>query len=155
MVYEFNIRTFESEEFIDITPYVYRAIEASGVESGMCNVFVPHTTAGITINENADPDVVDDILGELRMLVPKHDNYAHIEGNSAAHIKSSMMGVSLPVIIYEGALLMGRWQGIYLAEFDGPRTRTIYVKIMPDPENPKMLQVEDVEEQVEDVKEEN
>lgn len=147
MVYEFNIRTFEAEEFIDITPYVYRAIEASGVDSGMCHIFTPHTTAGLTINENADPDVVDDILGELQMLVPQHDNYAHIEGNSAAHIKSSMMGVSLPVIIYEGALLMGRWQGIYLAEFDGPRTRTIYVKIMADPEKPKMLQVEDIEEE--------
>ena len=95
----------------------------------------------------------DDILGELQMLVPKHDNYAHIEGNSAAHIKSSMMGVSLPVIIYEGALLMGRWQGIYLAEFDGPRTRTVYVKIMPDPDSPIMLQVDDMEEHMEETDE--
>lgn len=147
MVFEFSLRTFEPEEFIDITPYVYRAIEASRVISGMCHVFIPHTTAGLTINENADPDVVDDILGELEMLVPRHDNYAHIEGNSAAHIKSSMMGVSLPVIIHDGALLMGRWQGIYLAEFDGPRTRTVYVKIMPDPEVPQMLVVDDYDEE--------
>lgn len=149
MVLEFNIRTFETEEFIEITPYVYRAIQASGVESGMCHVFIPHTTAGVTINENADPDVVDDILGELEMIVPREDNYAHAEGNSAAHIKSSMMGVSLPVIIYEGALLLGRWQGIYLAEFDGPRTRTVFVKIMPDPENVQMLQVDTFDEDLE------
>lgn len=149
MVFEFNIRTFETEEFIEITPYVYRAIQASGVESGMCHVFIPHTTAGVTINENADPDVVDDILGELEMIVPREDNYAHAEGNSAAHIKSSMMGVSLPVIIYEGALLLGRWQGIYLAEFDGPRTRTVFVKIMPDPENVQMLQVDTLDEDLE------
>jgi len=143
MVFEFNIRTFEAEEFIDITPYVYRAIEASGVESGMCHVFIPHTTAGLTINENADPDVVSDMLGTLEVLVPKYENYAHVEGNSAAHIKSSMMGVSLPVVIHDADLLLGRWQGIYLTEFDGPRTRTVYVKIMPDPDVPEMLIIED------------
>jgi len=133
MVYKFSIRTFEPQEFIDITNQVYRTIEDSGVNSGICHVFLPHTTAGLTINENADSDVVEDILGELNMLVPTHDGYAHIEGNSAAHIKSSMMGVSLNVIISENALLIGRWQGLYLAEFDGPRTRTVYVKIIPDP----------------------
>lgn len=147
MVFEFSIRTFETEEFIDITPYVYRAIEASGVESGMCNVFVPHTTVGLTINENADPDVVDDMLGELSVIVPRHDGYAHAEGNSAAHIKSSLMGVSLPVIIHDGALLLGRWQGIYLTEFDGPRTRTVYVKIMPDPGTTEHVVVEDTQTQ--------
>ncbi len=149
MVYEFNIRTFEKEEFIDITPYVYRAIEASGVESGMCHVFVPHTTAGLTINENADPDVVEDILGELEVLAPQHDAYAHAEGNSAAHIKSSLMGVSLPVIIHDADLLLGRWQGIYLTEFDGPRTRTVLVKIMPDPYPPQHMVVDDIERQEE------
>jgi len=145
MVYEFSIRTFEPQEFIDITTYVYRALETSGVESGVCLVFVPHTTAAVTINENADPDVVEDILGELNMLVPAHDGYAHIEGNSAAHIKSSMMGVSLQVVIHEGELLMGRWQGIYLAEFDGPRTRTVYVKVQPDPEHFKTINLEAIE----------
>ncbi len=95
MVFEFNIRTFETEEFIEITPYVYRAVEEV-VWTVVCVMFYPHTTAGVTINENADPDVVDDILGELELIVPRDDNYAHAEGNSAAHIKSSMMGVSLP-----------------------------------------------------------
>lgn len=143
MVYEFTIRTFEDQEMVDITSYVYRAIEHSGVESGLCNVFIPHTTAGLTINENEDPDVVDDILEEMDILVPQNDIYKHVEGNSDAHVKSSLMGVSLPVIIHDGALLMGRWQGIFLVEFDGPRTRTVYVKIMADTENPVMLDVTD------------
>jgi len=155
MVFEFSIRTFEPEEFIDITPYVYRAVEASGVESGMCNVFIPHTTAGLTINENADPDVVSDILGTLEVLVPRIENYAHVEGNSAAHIKSSMLGVSLPVIIHDADLLLGRWQGIYLAEFDGPRTRTVFVKISPDPDVPEMLVIEDDLEDLGDKEDEN
>ena len=132
MVFEFNIRTFEKEEFIHITPYIERALEASGVENGLCVVYVPHTTAGVTINENADPSVCEDIIQELAVIVPDNDGYTHAEGNSAAHIKSSMMGVSQTLVVFQGRLLLGRWQGIFFTEFDGPRTRTVQVKIMAD-----------------------
>ncbi|RCX20799.1 secondary thiamine-phosphate synthase enzyme [Anaerobacterium chartisolvens] len=114
----------------DITSQVQDLVSRSGARSGLCTVFVPHTTAGITINENADPDVVSDMLGEVNRIVRFDGNYSHAEGNSAAHIKASMFGFSVQVIIEDGRLQLGTWQGIYFCEFDGPRNRKVYVKII-------------------------
>ncbi|HCX64546.1 MAG TPA: hypothetical protein DHN33_04985, partial [Eubacteriaceae bacterium] len=105
------------------------AVWTSGVENGIVTVFVPHTTAGITINENADPDVVKDILYSLGKIVPEDQNFAHLEGNSTGHIKASLMGSSVSLIVEDNHLKTGTWQGIYLCEFDGPRTRKVYVKV--------------------------
>jgi secondary thiamine-phosphate synthase enzyme len=116
-------------EFINITSEVQRAVRSAGVSQGICTVFVPHTTAGVTINENADPDVVRDMLVELEKIVPFNDHYAHLEGNSAAHIKASFMGSTVQLIIDAGRLILGTWQGIYFCEFDGPRRRTVQVQV--------------------------
>ena len=129
-VYTFNVRTQQATAMIDITRQVQEAVSESKVENGICVVFLPHTPAAITINENADPDVVRDFLMEINKVIPFSDGYHHIEGNSAAHIKSSLMGFSETVIIENGRLLLGTWQGIYLTEFDGPRTRKVHVKII-------------------------
>lgn len=129
-VYTFGVRTGQACEMVDITREVQDIVTKSGVKSGICIVFVPHTTAGITINENADPDVVRDFLMETGKIVPLHDGYRHIEGNSAAHIKASMMGFSQTVIVEDGRLLLGTWQGIYFTEFDGPRNRKVHVKVI-------------------------
>lgn len=129
-VYTFNVRTQQATAMIDITRQVQEAVSESKVENGICVVFIPHTTAAITINENADPDVVRDFLMEINKVIPFSDGYHHIEGNSAAHIKSSLMGFSETVIIENRRLLLGTWQGIYLTEFDGPRTRKVHVKII-------------------------
>lgn len=130
MVYKFNVNTGKQCAMIDITAEVQKIVTESGVEDGICMVYIPHTTAAVTINENADPDVVRDMLYELDKIVPHSDGYKHFEGNSAAHIKSSMFGFSENVIIDGGRLLLGRWQGIYLCEFDGARNRTVYLKII-------------------------
>ena len=130
MYYTFNIKTPSRTAMIEITSKVQEIVEQSGVKAGVCTVFIPHTTAGVTINENADSDVVDDILKELNKIVPFSDNYAHVEGNSAAHIKASLIGSSVQVIIEDGRLVLGTWQGIYFCEFDGPRSRKVYVKII-------------------------
>lgn len=114
---------------VNITENVRQAVRNSGVTDGIVTVFVPHTTAGVTINENADPDVVWDILYELDKIVPWEDGYRHYEGNTAAHIKASMMGSSVTVIIENGRLLLGTWQGIYFCEFDGPRNRKVIIKV--------------------------
>ncbi len=132
MVFEISIRTFEPVEFIDITNQINIVLSQSGVESGMCMVFIPHTTAAITINENADPDVRFDMMNEFEALVPTENGYAHSEGNSAAHIKSSMLGNSEYMIVQGGQLVLGQWQGVYLTEFDGPRSRKVWIKVMPD-----------------------
>lgn len=124
-----SIRTPSKTAMVNITSRVQEVVTNSGVRSGICTVFVPHTTAGITINENADPDVVSDMLKEINKIVPFDDNYEHIEGNSAAHIKASLFGFSLQVIVEEGKLVLGTWQGIYFCEFDGPRNRNIYIKL--------------------------
>jgi secondary thiamine-phosphate synthase enzyme len=124
-----SIRTLSKTAMVNITSRIQELITNSGVRSGICTIFVPHTTAGITINENADPDVVSDMLKEINKIVPFDDNYEHFEGNSAAHIKASLFGFSLQVIVEEGKLVLGTWQGIYFCEFDGPRNRNIYVKI--------------------------
>lgn len=117
---------------LNITHLVRQSVRDSGVSSGIVTVFIPHTTAGITINENADPDVVDDILLGLDKVSPDREEYMHFEGNSPAHIKASMMGSSCTIIIENGQLKLGTWQGIYLCEFDGPRTRKMYVKIIKE-----------------------
>ena len=124
------VKTRTHCELLDITPQVASIVRKSGVKNGICFVFVPHTTAGVTINENADPDVIRDIIMELDKMVPRDDGYAHQEGNSAAHIKSSLMGCSQTVLIEEGRLALGTWQSLFFCEFDGPRTRSLWVKIL-------------------------
>lgn len=124
-----DIHTQARSQMLDVTAQVETAVLQSGVRKGVCTVFVPHTTAGVTINENADPDVVRDILYELDKIVPQNDGYQHCEGNSAAHIKASMMGASVQIIIQDGRLELGTWQGIYFIEFDGPRNRRLYVHV--------------------------
>ncbi|WMJ81768.1 secondary thiamine-phosphate synthase enzyme YjbQ [Clostridium sp. MB40-C1] len=125
-----KIKTTRSEEFINITYLVEKAVRENNIENGVVIVFCPHTTAGITINENADPDVVRDIIVTLDELIPIKGNYKHFEGNSHAHLKASYMGSSATLIIEKGTLLTGTWQGIYFCEFDGPRNRNVYIKII-------------------------
>ncbi|MBT3191980.1 MAG: YjbQ family protein [Verrucomicrobia bacterium] len=123
-----NVPTRSRTHFVDITREVQAAAERLGIRDGVVTVFVPHTTAGVTINENADPDVTADMELVLDRMVPWTGGYAHGEGNTAAHVKSSMMGPSLQVLIESGRLLLGTWQSIYFCEFDGPRTRKVWVK---------------------------
>ncbi|MBQ6551377.1 MAG: YjbQ family protein [Lachnospiraceae bacterium] len=130
MLIKMNITTSKHTEMIDITAMVQKAVTESAVKDGVCTVFIPHTTAAVTINENADPDVVRDFTMEINKIVPWEDGYRHMEGNSAAHLKASMIGFSEQVIIDDGRLVLGTWQGIYFCEFDGPRSRKLYVKIM-------------------------
>jgi secondary thiamine-phosphate synthase enzyme len=127
---KFTVSTGKANEMRNITRGVQAAVTESGILSGICTIFVPHTTAGVTINENADPDVVRDILMELNKIVPLRDGYQHMEGNSAAHIKASLFGFSQQVIVESGLLVLGTWQGIYFCEFDGPRQRQVYVKVV-------------------------
>ncbi len=129
-VYTFGVKSGQHCAMINITNEVQNKVKESGVKNGICIIFVPHTTAGITINENADPDVVKDFIMEVGKVIPLSDNYRHSEGNSAAHIKASIMGFSQTVIIEDGRLLLGTWQGIYFMEFDGPRIRKVQVKII-------------------------
>ncbi|HTI50177.1 MAG TPA: secondary thiamine-phosphate synthase enzyme YjbQ [Planctomycetaceae bacterium] len=129
MLESFEVRTQHRQQFVEITSQVQRLIAARGLSSGSVIVYVPHTTAGVTINENADPDVVHDMLLTLDRLVPKDaPGYLHAEGNSDSHVKASMMGSSCHVLVEEGKLVLGTWQGIYLCEFDGPRTRRVLVR---------------------------
>ena len=124
-----SIKTSSHTQMVDITREVKGAVAQLGVEEGTVTIFTPHTTCGLTINENADPDVVHDFLKQLELMVPwRQPFFKHMEGNSAAHIKASMMGFSLTVIVEHGTLQLGTWQGIYLCEFDGPRTRSVFVK---------------------------
>ena len=129
MLIKLDITTDAHTEMKDITRLIQKAVTDSGVKDGLCTVFVPHTTAAVTINENADPDVVRDFTMEINKIVPWEDGYCHAEGNSAAHLKSSMIGFSEQLIIDKGRLVLGTWQGIYFCELDGPRHRHIYVKI--------------------------
>ena len=129
-VYHFPVRTSSHTQMVDITGQVQKIVTESGVQNGICVVFVPHTTAAVTINENADPDVQTDFMKEINKIVPWEDEYRHMEGNSAAHLKASMMGFSETVIIEKGRLLLGTWQGIYFLEYDGARSRRVYVKIL-------------------------
>ena len=125
-----EIRTGAGEEIVDLTSEVQGVVASSGVKDGLCVVFVPHTTAGVTINENADPDVRADILTALRHDVPDSLPFAHSEGNSPAHIKASLIGSSVMVIVEGGRLRLGTWQGIQFCEFDGPRSRKLYVQVL-------------------------
>lgn len=129
MLFSFDLRT-EKEALVSITRQVEEALQMSGAQDGICVVYCPHTTAGITINENADPDVARDMLLALREAYPDRPQFRHVEGNSAAHVKASAVGSSATVLIADGRLLLGRWQGVYFCEFDGPRARKFYVKIL-------------------------
>ncbi|OHB26043.1 MAG: hypothetical protein A2X84_09680 [Desulfuromonadaceae bacterium GWC2_58_13] len=117
-------------EMIDVSHQVREAIRQSGIRAGLAMVFAPHTTAAVTINENADPDVVGDLIMELNKIVPFDDHYRHAEGNSAAHLKSSLIGASETLVVDEGAPVLGTWQGIYFCEFDGPRRRQLHIQII-------------------------
>jgi secondary thiamine-phosphate synthase enzyme len=127
-----TVRTREHSQMIDITREIQALVSESSMDAGIVNIFVPHTTAGITINESADPSVAYDILAVLDRLVPWHDaNYRHSEGNAAAHVKASLVGSSVRVIVSSGGLRLGTWQGIFFCEFDGPRTRKVHVLFQP------------------------
>ncbi len=130
MLKQFSVRTSNHCEMIDITVQVRSILRESGYQSGVCQVYVPHTTAGVTINENADPDVPRDILATLERLVPLHGNYRHSEGNADAHVKASLMGSSQTVFFENGALVLGTWQSLFFCEFDGPRNRSVFVKLI-------------------------
>ena len=129
MIKRLSIRTSSRMQFLDITGQVQDAVKESGVSDGICTVSVPHTTAGITINENADPDVTRDIMDTLERLVPRKGDYRHTEGNADSHVKASLMGFSVDVLVEGGRLVLGTWQAIYFCEFDGPRTRQVLVRV--------------------------
>lgn len=129
---EIRVKTPRREIFVNITSKVNKIVRNSAINEGVCRIFVPHTTAGVTINENADPAVMSDIINFLHILIPQsggQNSFRHMEGNSDAHIKSSLTGASLDILIHKGKLVLGTWQGCYLAEFDGPRNRKIYLQV--------------------------
>jgi secondary thiamine-phosphate synthase enzyme len=130
MIHTLSVRTARRTEMVDITGQIQELVRDSGVEEGVCHIFEAHTTAGLTINENADPSVQSDILMVLNKIISDKEAYRHLEGNSPAHLKASLMGPQLTVLVTNGRLLLGTWQGIFLCEFDGPRTRKVYIKIM-------------------------
>ncbi len=131
-IFEIPVRTSSRTQMINITEEVQQIVTESGITDGLCIVFIPHTTAAVTINENADPDVKTDFMKEIDKIVPWEDDYLHMEGNAAAHLKASMMGFSETIIIKGGRLLLGTWQGIYFLEYDGARNRKVIVKIQKD-----------------------
>ena len=127
----FNVTTHVRNEFIEVTDRIRQEVRTSGVQSGMCIVYCPHTTAAMTINENADPDVVHDMLLYLDRTIPqKQAGFRHSEGNSDSHIKASLVGASVTILIEKGELVLGRWQGVYFCEFDGPRSRHVHMQIV-------------------------
>ena len=126
-----TVKTGSRTEFVDITSEVKRVVTASDISDGLCMVYVPHTTAAVTINESADPSVQSDMLSVLNTMVPWDAGYRHMEGNSAAHIKTTLVGTSELVAVEDRRLVLGAWQGIFFCEFDGPRTRKVHVKLMP------------------------
>ncbi len=130
MIQTFQVKTSKQTEFIDIAHSVQEAVKKTGVKEGICFIFIPHTTAALTINENADPSVSQDIVMALNKMVPFQDRYQHLEGNSSAHVKASLVGSSQTVFIEAGKLALGTWQGIFLCEFDGPRNRNVYVNVL-------------------------
>ncbi len=131
MIYTLSIQTANQTELKSITTEINKVIKKSGVKEGICIVYIPHTTAAVTINEDADPSVKSDMLKELNKIIPFKDNYAHMEGNSAAHIKSTLVGNEQTIIIENNRLLLGTWQGVFFCEFDGPRSRKVIIKIIP------------------------
>jgi secondary thiamine-phosphate synthase enzyme len=130
MIQTFQVTTSTQTEFIDITRSVHEAVKKTEVEDGICIVFIPHTTAAVMINENADPSVARDIVMQLNKIIPFKDQYHHSEGNSPAHIKASLVGCSEIVFVESGKLVLGTWQGIFFCEFDGPRNRKVHVKVV-------------------------
>lgn len=130
LMHTLSVRTTSRMEMADITAGIQELVRASGMEAGVCHVFVAHTTAGLTINENADPHVQADILMVLNKIISDREAYRHLEGNSPAHLKASLMGPQLTVLVEQGRLVLGTWQGIFLCEFDGPRTRKVHIKMM-------------------------
>ena len=130
MIQTFQVMTTTQTEFIEITYSVQEAVQKTGMRDGICLIFIPHTTAAVTINENADPSVVQDIVMELNKMVPFKNQYRHMEGNSPAHIKASLMGCSEIVLVESGKLFLGTWQGVFFCEFDGPRNRKVHVKMI-------------------------
>jgi secondary thiamine-phosphate synthase enzyme len=133
MISRISVFTRNKEALEEITHRVGQAVARSGVQEGMCYLFVPHTTAGVLINENADPSVARDILSQFEAMVPSKAHYQHLEGNAPAHIKASIVGTSVTVPVEKGRLALGRWQGIFLAEFDGPRERDVVVQVIGAP----------------------
>jgi secondary thiamine-phosphate synthase enzyme len=133
MINRVDIKTNSRVEFQDITSEVRNIVGASGVRNGVCYLYVPHTTAGVMVNEHADPSVTEDIAAQFEVMAPQNSNYRHLEGNSPAHIKTSLVGTSEALFIEDGTLVLGTWQGIFFCEFDGPRNRQLLVKIMPEP----------------------
>ncbi len=128
-----DVSTSHRTQLLEVTAPIAKAVADSGVASGLCHLYVPHTTAGITVNENADPDVAHDIEAALDRLVPRNAGYAHAEGNADAHVKSVLVGVSESIPIENGRLALGKWQGIFFCEFDGPRRRKLHMRIISDP----------------------
>jgi secondary thiamine-phosphate synthase enzyme len=127
-----SVKTRERTELVDITSEIDRFVEKSGVDQGLCMLYVPHTTAGVTINESADPSVKSDMLMVLNQMVPWEANYGHLEGNSPAHVKSTLVGPSELIAIEKGRLVLGTWQGVFFCEFDGPRNRKMHVRIIEE-----------------------
>jgi len=127
-----TVKTTGKTQMVDITEDIQNAVQARGITGGLCFIYVPHTTAAVTINESADPSVKEDILMILNRVIPWKAEYRHMEGNSPAHVKSTLVGASEIVAIENGSLVLGTWQGIFFCEFDGPRTRKVYVRCMPE-----------------------
>ena len=125
-----NVKSKMRTQLIDITSEIQKAVRSSGISEGLCMLYVPHTTAGITINESADPNVASDIIMVLNSVIPWKSDYRHLEGNSPAHIKSTLVGSSEIIAIENGNLVLGTWQGIFFCEFDGPRTRKLHMRLM-------------------------
>lgn len=134
MIKTLTVKTSSREEFVDIRAEVEKVVRDSGINNGVCYLYVPHTTAGITINEGADPSVKKDILNALKKIAPYGAGYAHIEGNADSHIKTTLVGSSVNIFIEGGRLILGQWQSIFFCEFDGPRTRKVYMKIIKEEE---------------------
>ncbi len=128
-----QVKTVRRTHLVDITSQVQRVVGESRVQTGLCHLYISHTTAGITVNEGADPDVAGDIEATLDRLVPKDAGYKHFEGNADSHVKSTLVGVSQVIPVEGGRLALGRWQAVFFCEFDGPRTRQVSVKVVPDP----------------------
>jgi secondary thiamine-phosphate synthase enzyme len=127
-----TVPTSQRTELVEVTKKVQKVVTQAGVRQGICHIYVPHTTAGVMINENADPDVARDVSVALDSLIPQHGDYRHSEGNSDSHIKAILVGTSLSVFVEDGKLALGRWQGIFFCEFDGPRERQLQVKVVCD-----------------------
>ncbi len=134
MIKTISVKTSSREEMVDIRAEVEKIVKERGIKNGVCYIYVPHTTAGVTINEGADPSVKKDILYALKKIAPPTEAYSHIEGNADSHIKATLVGSSASVFIEGGRLILGQWQSIFFCEFDGPRTRKVYIKIIKEEE---------------------